>query len=336
MILFLIAGMGIQMEESDVITGIRQVLNDDSFKINNPVTIEARRQAERLLEWCLIEANKEKLDSFTEHILQDFKGIIVSSATKSFHYNKDKMWRGFFSLRTSADFNKQWTDFLGNSDVQAKPVLYQHLTDVLFRMLIKKHFEILYSDQGSSSEITQQEGSALRYAAGYVCRHLRKKIERENSEIKEELILCLMKLTKERSSEDCGTDEDWIKMIDRGGLWHVKETTYQLFCAIEDEVRTRLQGVTSAATKSQDKAELIDDIIKSDDVQFYWLISTADFEEEDNDVTDVLLKKIVDLYFTMRGFSHVSAWMEKYKQSTKKSTQRSKSLRRDLHDNDNR
>ena len=86
-------------------------------------------------------------------------------------------------------------------------------------------------------------------------------------------------------------------------------------------MRTRLQGITLATTKSQDKAELIGDVIKSDDVQFYWLISTADFEEEDNEVTDVLLKKIVELYFTMRGFSHVSTWMEKYKQSTKKSTQ---------------
>ena len=113
------------------------------FRVSNPVTIEAKGQAEHLLEWCLIEANKEKLDAFTEHILQDLiKGTIVLSATKSFRYNKDKMWRGFFSLRTSEDFNKQWTNFLGNSGVQAKPVLYQHLTDVLFRMLIKKHFEI--------------------------------------------------------------------------------------------------------------------------------------------------------------------------------------------------
>ena len=97
------------------------------------------------------------------------------------------------------------------SNVPAKPVLYQHLTDVLFRMFIKN--EILYLDQGSSTEITYQEGNALRYAAGYICRHLRKKIERENTEIKEELVLCLMKLTKERNSEKCGTDEEWTKMI---------------------------------------------------------------------------------------------------------------------------
>ena len=95
---FLIAGMGVQMEESDVITGIRQVLNDNSFKINNPVTIEARGQAECLLESCLIEANKEKLDAFTEHILQDLKGIMfhlqpnpfitikIKCGEDSFHY----------------------------------------------------------------------------------------------------------------------------------------------------------------------------------------------------------------------------------------------------------
>ena len=197
------------------------------------------------------------------------------------------------------------------SNVPAKPVLYQHLTDVLFRMFIKKHFEILYLDQGSSTEITCQEGNALRYAAGYICRHLRKKIERENTEIKEELVLCLMKLTKERNSEECGTDEEWTKMIDRGGLWHVKETTYQQFCAIEDELRVHLQAITSTGKKSKGKAEMISNVIKSDDVQFYWLIATADFEEEDNnEVTDVLLKKIVELYVTMRGFSHVRAWME--------------------------
>ena len=86
----------VQVEENVVITGIRQVLNNDSFEINSPVTIEVRRQAESLLEWCLMDDNKEKLHAFTEQISKDLKGIIVSSATKSFHYNKDKMWGGFF------------------------------------------------------------------------------------------------------------------------------------------------------------------------------------------------------------------------------------------------
>ena len=83
------------MEENVVIIAVRQVLND-SFKISSPVTVEARKQAESSLEWCLTDDNKDKLDAFTEQISKDLKRIIVSSSTKSFHYNKGKMWRRFF------------------------------------------------------------------------------------------------------------------------------------------------------------------------------------------------------------------------------------------------
>ena len=68
---------------------------------------------------------------------------------------------------------------------------------------------------------------------------------------------------------------------------------------------------------------------------FYWTIASADFEIDDDEVHNVLLKMIVELYVTMRGFSYASMWMEKYKKSSKKPTQRSNSLRRDLYDNNN-
>lgn len=330
--------VGIKVQaKNNLITALQGVLNDESFKINSPATVKTRKAAESFLEWCLKDDNKDKLDIFTKQISKNLKDVIVSSKTKSLHYNKDKIWRGYFLLRTSESFIKQWTTFLATCTVPVEPVLYQHLTDILFRRFIHEHFEILHLEQGTSSEITHHEGNALRYAAGYVCRHLRKKIERENSEIKEELVLCLMELTKNRNSEEgCGTDEEWTNMIDRGGLWHVKETTFKLFCAIEDEVRMHLEtltGKTAAGKSVQGKAEIIRDITKSDDVQFYWLIATADFEIDDSEITDVLLYKIVELFLTIRGFSHTSTWMERYKQSTKEATQRSKSLRRELHDN---
>ena len=55
-------------------------------------------------------------------------------------------------------------------------------------------------------------------------------------ELKEELLLCLMALVKDRSSEECSNDEQWTMMMDRGGLWHVKETTYALLLSIEEEI----------------------------------------------------------------------------------------------------
>ena len=52
----------------------------------------------------------------------------------------------------------------------------------------------------------------------------------------------------------------------------------------------------------------------------------------DGETHNALLKMIVELYVTIRGFSKANAWLEKYKQSTKTSTQRTKSLRIELYD----
>jgi len=46
-----------------------------------------------------------------------------------------------------------------------------------------------------------------------------------------------MTLIKDRDESGCETDEKWTNSLDWGGLWHVKESTYQLFCAIEYRLR---------------------------------------------------------------------------------------------------
>ena len=72
-------------------------------------------------------------------------------------------------------------------------------------------------------------------------------------------------------------------------------------------------------------------IAASEDVQFYWLIVTADFEDDDDEIKSILLSMISELYLTMRGFSFANNWVEKFKLAAKKSTQKSKSLRRELY-----
>ena len=76
---------------------------------------------------------------------------------------------------------------------------------------------------------------------------------------------------------------------------------------------------------------MIKEVVQSDDIQFYWIIC---FNIDDEQVCDTLLLMITELYLTMRGFAYASIWIERYKQEAKKTTQRSKSLRKDLY-NDN-
>ena len=113
---------------------------------------------------------------------------------------------------------------------------------------------------------------------------------------------------------------------------YVKETTYSLFLSIEGELRESLQALTGLeVTASADM--MIKEITTSEDVAD--LHSTAHFEIEDIDIQDLLFQMIVKLYVTMRGHSYSNALMEKFKQSKKKFTQRSKSPRRDVYEKSN-
>ena len=112
--------------------------------------------------------------------------------------------------------------------------------------------------------------------AGYVCRQLRKKFERESHEYKEEFVLCLMELIKDKIAKKIVTDEEWSNLIDQGGLWHIKGTTHQFFCAMEYVIREVLTILVKPS--SQSKQEIVNKVTSDKDVHFYWLIVIADFK----------------------------------------------------------
>jgi len=58
--------------------------------------------------------------------------VIEQGVTKSFNYNREKLWKHYYLLRTSEKFTKLWKDFLPPIEPSVEPVMYQHLTDVVF------------------------------------------------------------------------------------------------------------------------------------------------------------------------------------------------------------
>ena len=67
----------------------------------------------------------------------------------------------------------------------------------------------------------------------YICRQLRRKLERESHEFKE-MILCLMEMIKDKDIEDHGTDEEWTKLIDFGML-KKKPTNFFVLLSMQSE-----------------------------------------------------------------------------------------------------
>ena len=277
-----------------------------------------------MLQWCSNPDNSVVLQKFAEELTTDLRAALVTPTGKGLR--RDKLWESYYCIRTTEIFTNRWTVFLCNANSPAgTPVLFQHLTDLVFKALLQWNYSVATDNSKQPSPLTNNEANALRYVAGYVCRHLRKKIEASSHPLKEEMILCLMSMVKDKSDTSVGPCEEWTDLIDRGGLWHVKENTHSFFLSLEEEICVLL---SSLLTEENRKEKIIEKLCNSEDIQFYWLIVSADFDEEDQDVHSELLKRVVELFVTIRGFSYASAWLEKYKQENKKGTQKSKSLRK--------
>ena len=127
--------------------------------------------------------------------------------------------------------------------------------------------------------MSYNEANVLRYAAGYVVRHISKKIKK-NLHSEKKLLSCAQQLLKETQqatdSHDPGTAEEWTDLVDRGGLWHVHETTFHVFCALEEEMRPHLGALCSeTSTAATSRTEFLEKLIGSEDVQFYWCIAAG-------------------------------------------------------------
>ena len=173
-------------------------------------------------------------------------------------------------------FTNRWTVFLckANSPCGTQ-VLYQHLTDLMFKSLFKSTYSLADRTFQPPCPLTINEANALRYVAGYVCRHLRKIIEASAHPLKEEMILCLMSMVKDKSDTSEGHCEEWTNLVDRGGLWHVRENVFCFFLSLEEEIRMLLPSLLS---EEKCKERMNTELVRNEDVQFYWLIVGADFD----------------------------------------------------------
>ena len=309
---------------------IQSVLKDESFKLPSPHAKAALETADQLFTWLKEDKHQQMYIQFSQELTSSLQTCFVSRAA-AMKTRREKMWGAYHCLRTSADFKAKWTAFLVKStSVKPNPAFYQYITDILFREVVKAKFHSSECQVSASakSQLTVEETNALHYAAGYVCHKLRKRLESSTHPQKEELILLIMDLSGEDDdSDESDNVENWTSMIDRGGLFHISENTYTLFLAMEEEVRDHLRKTPAHMITDGFKQKLLGSIGSNEDVLSLWRSLSADADEED---AQTLLKMVIELWVTIRGFAFASSWIELHKQATKKTIQRSKALRRNV------
>ena len=63
-------------------------------------------------------------------------------------------------------------------------------------------------------------------------------------------------------------------------------------------------------------------------IQFHWTLLSQNIQVSDS--SDVLLKEIIKLWITNRGFSITGYWMELYKEKEKNTIKKSRGLRKSM------
>ena len=253
---------------------------------------------------------------------------------------REVMCGKFHQLRCSASFKLMWAKYLkevtdtrhvlstqseATSTLDTATLQFaQTVSQQIFERLVIKRFAVSEKDKCIPTQLSHMELNVVRYTAGYVCRTVKSDVAKTKRKDKEELLFCLMEMSGDEGDEDRGT-EDWTNARDRGGLWHISDIAFDLFCAIEEEVRCHLapeemtEGVKDIITTA---------VVGSDDVLFHWCLFGA---ELDDSQTSYLLGKIVKLYLTSRGHALASACVEEYKQAKNKTLEKGGGLRKELY-----
>lgn len=302
---------------------------DDGFKLPTPEAEDALECATSLLEWCAAgPANRTRMSSFCEKLVQHLKRCFPEGA-RGTHEERGEMWRNYIAFRISKDHFLLWNDFLMSSVKKGGPVLFQYITSYMFKELAKEKYPVPTQPPPHAAEVTltQDEMSIVRYATGYIPRNLLSVLNR-SSDPNKSLKVCLMDVIEEDGLGDaCAESSDWVRALNRGGLNEVTNSMFKAVCAMEICVKGYLKD-KDTARPTGDNDTFRDDVLKllgdNKEVERQWNEVASEWDPEES---ASLFKMVTELWVTMRGNSYVSAWMEKWKQANKTTTQKSKGLR---------
>ena len=320
--------------------GLRAILSTVSgghgdFAVVSKRTTRARQFSAVILSACTVERGLKALEVFDSTCKTLLQELVTTSLTStSYSLMKERLYRDFHRLRQEKLVNV-WHKFLSDiclSDTDsatADPLLMQYVFEQSFEHFIRTTFLVATSTE--EENITEAELNALRYAAGYVPRALITRLSRESRPLpsKQDFIACLRGMAEDESSVQDGTlfyTKRWTNAVDRGGLFKVKDDVYQFFVELEKKLCKELKLMLQR--RKVDKSSVLTSLVNDDVLTFHWCALSLSIDDES--AKKELLTMVVDLWLTIRGFSTAGAYVEYYKQCTKKSTKKSSSLRKSL------
>lgn len=162
-----------------------------------------------------------------------------------------------------------WQDFCGTLKVSTiSPLLAQTVNRRVFEQVL---LDRCGGATCKSSEKTPapaagllyaEEENTIRYMSGYVALKLMRKYKMEESSEAAEFVECLSGMAVQGpESSFYDYTKQWIKLVDRGGLFHVTDNSFLFFRALELQTRSVLPQHLRSSSRSKDL--LIQEMMKT-------------------------------------------------------------------------
>ena len=282
----------------------------------------------------LVAAKSPRVGAFVKELMSAYRDCFKFNRCRKSSTMRVRILSNFHTARLSK-LPQVWKKVflkLGESP-DHDPLYPQSVNRRVMNRLLVKHFSS-HTKQSCAAEsecsvaLKAEDENVLRYVSGYVSLKLMRRFEKQSGCKAQQFVECLSKMAiMGTESSFYEYTKEWMKIVNRGGLFQVNETTYLFYRALEIKTRVCLP---QHLRKSQGVKEDLISSIKDDPVlQTHWSPLTGDIYDDDD--AQELLDRIVKLWVTIRGYSSLTAsWLEDYKKATKKSTKKSKRLRKSV------
>ena len=325
---------------------LQQLLELDELKSETATTKAIQEVLKVFLS--LDGSKKLKLQQLVEKIRRSYEKMLVAvKRRRSVTSKLDKLYCLFHEFTISEGF-----EMCSSCEKDLEMIV----PEILWQLLMEKEFiwfltnELVSNDakdqpatdRSAVRTLSEIEENAVRYTAGYVIRKLEQNYskKKEKSKAAAECTLVLQEMgrkmprhpaTEEIEQREQQSSNKWTSLVNRGGLYFIQDEVFDLFVTIELLVDCKLSQIFNESGKGieQVKKENLFWVCQDDDVQCVWShISPNTIEEET--VREDLLREIIYMWVTTRGYSKAHRIKENYKLQQKKGLKGTRSLRKEL------
>jgi len=332
---------------NQVRSSLEKVCERGELAVETARTSRIKQYILELLQVLKKEDSQECFKSFSEALISTMQSVLHVSKPTTPAQLREIIWIEFADVRANKlpKYWKELCEALGCPHIMTEPLVMQLTNQQVFEEMLTSMFKThIVKEQpadNTPTELTVDEDNVLRYACGYVARKLHQKYLKQHGEKYAMFVECLTRM-RANFIEDSVPHQvtsfmeytsQWVKIINRGGLYEVNDESFLLFKEIERVMQVRLrthleQGATTSSTVQLSGREEIVGVVKRDvNVLFYWDIISYSIQDDESKAE--LLTAIVSLWLTIRGYSITSQWMEQYKHLTCMNNKK-KGLRKEL------